>query len=154
MLSTQRSLLAAVSLPCASAGNALAQTGFVKGDQILAGTNFIFSTTRQGAFTAEGNAFCHALIHSQLHGCCLMPDVLSSFSPFHVLVQCHQSCVTSWHCKLLESGSSGDCASHTPHMFMLLSSHFHFLPLSSVPNFIVMSKSMRVMRVQLASEPP
>ncbi|KAL3142652.1 hypothetical protein ABBQ38_002961 [Trebouxia sp. C0009 RCD-2024] len=31
----------------------LSKSGFVKGDEVLAGTNFIFSTTKTGSFTAE-----------------------------------------------------------------------------------------------------
>ena len=35
-------------------GQHLAKTGLVKGDNILAGSNFIFSTNRNGYFSAEG----------------------------------------------------------------------------------------------------
>ena len=35
-------------------GKHLAKTGLVKGDSILAGSNFIFSTNRNGHFSAEG----------------------------------------------------------------------------------------------------
>ena len=36
------------------AGKFLANSGFVKGNNILAGTNFFFSTNKKGLFTAEG----------------------------------------------------------------------------------------------------
>ena len=38
-----------------AAGKHLAKTGFVKGDDILSGTNFIFSTNKKGHFSAEGS---------------------------------------------------------------------------------------------------
>ena len=42
--------------PCFAAivGDYLSESGFVKDNEILSGTNFIFTTTPQGALTAEG----------------------------------------------------------------------------------------------------
>jgi len=69
------------------AGKHLAKTGFVKGDNILSGTNFIFSTNKKGYFTAEGIFLCHALPealyiphHVVLYGC-------ETFSPVYFAVQ-------------------------------------------------------------------
>ncbi len=70
-----------------AAGKHLAKTGFVKGDNILSGTNFIFSTNKKGHFSAEGIFLCHALpeaLHILYH---VLLCGLKSFSPMYFAVQ-------------------------------------------------------------------
>lgn len=50
-----------------TAGKHLAKTGFVKGDNILSGTNFIFSTNKKGHFSAEGRFVVSRTARSFVH---------------------------------------------------------------------------------------
>jgi len=67
-----------------AAGKHLAKTGFVKGDDILSGTNFIFSTNKKGHFSAEGiflapcaaRSFVHSTSYFAVQPCNLFSHVI------------------------------------------------------------------------------
>ena len=104
-------------LMSALAGKALSQAGFVKDDQILAGTNFIFSTTRHGAFTAEGDASYDTSINFI---CMVLFDVMTFWSSPHAWCIAISPVPTLLHCKILIPGKGKNCVSHTMVTVMLL----------------------------------